>query len=91
MPALSGQEGGRLRIWLTNCTGKDQSPITDGFVRRVGPCWLPDGKRLLFVTHEGFENGKRRGKLCMVNVDNHEMIQTDFPWDDGQSDCRVTY
>ena len=70
-----------FQIWVADAKGTRQAPVSSECDVQDGPIWLPDGKRLIFVKHGDWSNGKQNNKLCMKNVGNGEFTETDFSWD----------
>jgi len=70
-----------FQVWLADGKGAQQVPISDECEVQSGPVWLPDGKRLVFVQHGAWSNGRQNNQLCMKNVEDGQLTETEFSWD----------
>lgn len=73
----------RLELFVMDANGKNKKQITDNGKANFGPYFHPDGKRIIFATNLGDEQG-RDFDLYMIGVDGKNLEQiTKNPTFDG--------
>ncbi len=73
----------RLEIWVMDADGSNKRQITNNGAANFAPFFHPDGKRIIFSSNYGSENG-RNFELWMINLDGTGLEQiTHFESFDG--------
>ncbi len=79
--STTGSRSHPFQVWVADTKGTQKAAVSGECDVQAGPLWLPDCNKLVFVKHGAWTNGRQDNKLCLKNMDNGDLSETDFAWD----------